>query len=115
MMKVLQKVQQLEVFKPIVNAINMWTSSASPATTPRTRDALLDSGATHILRRPRSDEEWDEAKEVSVQLAGDSSVYMKQTEDGTSSVRRRAGPDHRSPRQGDLHTGLPASLDQGPV
>ncbi|CAE7730560.1 GIP [Symbiodinium sp. CCMP2456] len=82
-MKVLQEVQKLEVLKPILNAINRWTTTTSPMTTPRSRDALLDSGATHILRRPRDHDEWQQARDVSVQLAGDTSVTMKQTCDGT--------------------------------
>eukprot|EP00439_Symbiodinium_sp_Y106_P067020 s115_g11.t1 len=82
-MRVLQKVQQLEILKPVVNAINKWSSSSSPTTTPRSKDALLDSGATHILRRPRDEVEWTNARDVNVQLAGDSCVTMKQTCDGT--------------------------------
>ncbi|OLP85186.1 Copia protein [Symbiodinium microadriaticum] len=82
-MRVLQEVQQLDILKPILNAISCWTSTTSPTTTPRSRDALLDSGATHILRKPKDLNEWNQAKSVSVQLAGDSSVTMKQTSDGT--------------------------------
>ncbi|CAE7698046.1 GIP [Symbiodinium necroappetens] len=82
-MRVLQEVQQLDILKPILNAISRWTSTTSPTTTPRSRDALLGSGATHILRKPKDQNEWNQAKSVSVQLAGDSSVTMKQTSDGT--------------------------------
>ena len=82
-MRVLQEVQQLDILKPILDAISRWTSTTSPTTTPRSRDALLDSGATHILRKPKDLGEWNQAKSVSVQLAGDSSVTMRQTTDGT--------------------------------
>ena len=82
-LKVLQDVCNLEGLKRILNAINRWTGTTSPTTTPRSRAALLDSGATHILRRPRDQVEWEQARSVSVQLAGDSSVTMKQTPDGT--------------------------------
>ena len=82
-MRVLQEVQQLDILKPILNAISRWTYTTSPTTTPRSRDALLDSGATHILRKPKDLDEWNQAKSVSVQLAGDSSVTMRQTTDGT--------------------------------
>ncbi|CAE7334850.1 GIP [Symbiodinium sp. CCMP2592] len=49
----------------------------------RTRSALLDSGATHVLRGPKSEEEWDHARNVHVQLAGDSYASMKQNEAGS--------------------------------
>ena len=42
-----------------------------------TAAALLDSGATHCLRSARSPQEWDEAEEVLVQLAGCSSLVMR--------------------------------------
>ncbi|CAE7859822.1 unnamed protein product, partial [Symbiodinium microadriaticum] len=55
-LKVLQDVCNLEGLKRILNAINRW---------------------------PRDQVEWEQARSVSVQLAGDSSVTMKQTPDGT--------------------------------
>ncbi|CAE7750140.1 GIP [Symbiodinium sp. CCMP2592] len=39
--------------------------------------ALVDSGATHALRRARSEEEWREADPVTVNLAGGQSIFLK--------------------------------------
>ncbi|OLP92560.1 Retrovirus-related Pol polyprotein from transposon TNT 1-94 [Symbiodinium microadriaticum] len=45
--------------------------------------ALVDSGATHSLRTARSEEEWLDATEVAVQLAGNHKLMMRITEAGT--------------------------------
>ena len=45
--------------------------------------ALLDSGATHPMRQASSEEEWIEADEVQVSLAGDQTTVMRLTRAGT--------------------------------
>ncbi|CAE7238296.1 unnamed protein product [Symbiodinium sp. CCMP2592] len=45
--------------------------------------ALVDSGATHALRRARSEEEWREADPVTVNLAGGQSIFLKMNKAGT--------------------------------
>ena len=45
--------------------------------------ALVDSGATHPLRKAASSEEWENARAVTVTLAGNRSVEMKLTTSGT--------------------------------
>ncbi|CAE7254018.1 unnamed protein product [Symbiodinium sp. CCMP2592] len=45
--------------------------------------ALVDSGATHALRRATSQEEWDEADPVTVNLAGGESVGLRMNVAGT--------------------------------
>ncbi|OLP78821.1 hypothetical protein AK812_SmicGene40962 [Symbiodinium microadriaticum] len=45
--------------------------------------ALLDSGATHSLRNATSEEEWGQAEDVAVQLAGRHQLMMKITATGT--------------------------------
>ena len=45
--------------------------------------ALVDSGATHPLRKAASSEEWENARAVTVNLAGNRSVEMKLTASGT--------------------------------
>ena len=45
--------------------------------------ALVDSGATHSLRAATSVEEWEEAEEVAVQLAGSHQLVMRITTGGT--------------------------------
>ena len=45
--------------------------------------ALVDSGATHPLRKAASSEEWENARAVTVNLAGNRSVEMKLTTSGT--------------------------------
>ena len=49
----------------------------------RTTTALVDSGATHSLRSARSPQEWLEAEEVSVQLAGSHQLVMHLSGCGT--------------------------------
>ncbi|CAE7413169.1 unnamed protein product [Symbiodinium sp. CCMP2592] len=48
-----------------------------------TTTALVDSGATHSLRTAKSPEEWMEAEEVSVQLAGSHQLTMRLSRTGT--------------------------------
>ncbi|OLP87747.1 Retrovirus-related Pol polyprotein from transposon TNT 1-94 [Symbiodinium microadriaticum] len=45
--------------------------------------ALVDSGATHSLRTAHTEQEWQEAADVVVQLAGNYKLMMKITEAGT--------------------------------
>ena len=45
--------------------------------------ALLDSGATHFLRPASTRQEWEEAEEVRVQLAGTHTLLMRMTSTGT--------------------------------
>ena len=45
--------------------------------------ALVDSGATHALRRARTEEEWDRASPVTVNLAGGESVCLRMNQAGT--------------------------------
>ena len=47
------------------------------------RSALLDSGASHPFRVPRSNQEHHEAKRVAVQLADGRTVRLRQTQGGT--------------------------------
>ncbi|CAE7831413.1 RE1 [Symbiodinium sp. CCMP2592] len=48
-----------------------------------TTTALVDSGATHSLRTAKSPEEWMEAEEVAVQLAGSHQLTMRLSRTGT--------------------------------
>ncbi|CAE7732746.1 RE2, partial [Symbiodinium sp. CCMP2456] len=50
--------------------------------------ALVDSGATHALRRARSDLEWQESSPVTVNLAGGESVALRMNHAGTILVPR---------------------------
>ena len=52
--------------------------------------ALLDSGATHSLRSATSEEEWNEAEPVGVQLAGSHQMIMRITKSGTLLMPWRA-------------------------
>ena len=45
--------------------------------------ALVDSGATHPLRRASSSDEWRRSRAVAVNLAGNRAVEMKMTDSGT--------------------------------
>ena len=45
--------------------------------------ALVDSGATHPLRKATSSDEWNQARSVQVSLAGNRMVEMHMTESGT--------------------------------
>ena len=81
-LRVLSEVQHLPMVKSLMDKIREWVSSAPPSTASR-RLALLDSGATHVLRAPKTSAEWELAREVQVQLAGDSVKAMKQNEAGS--------------------------------
>ena len=48
-----------------------------------TTTALLDSGATHSLRTAVSEQEWMDAEQVAVQLAGSHKLVMRITKSGT--------------------------------
>ncbi|CAE7258992.1 unnamed protein product [Symbiodinium sp. CCMP2456] len=54
--------------------------------------ALVDSGATHPLRRATPGE-WEAAPEVDVVVAGDSTAKMRQSRAGTLLTRPSAAPD----------------------
>ncbi|CAE7237540.1 unnamed protein product [Symbiodinium sp. CCMP2592] len=54
--------------------------------------ALLDSGATHSLRSAKDDNEWDQAAEVQVQLAGNNSLLMRMNTSGTLLMPPRGLP-----------------------
>ena len=45
--------------------------------------ALVDSEATHPLRKASSSEEWNRAREAYVNLAGNQEIRMKSTDSGT--------------------------------
>ncbi|OLP75136.1 Retrovirus-related Pol polyprotein from transposon TNT 1-94 [Symbiodinium microadriaticum] len=55
---------------------------------PRSSFALVDSGATHALRRAFTEEEWAAANPVIVNLAGGESVSLRMNEAGTILVPR---------------------------
>ena len=81
-LKVLQDVKNLPLFRSVVDTVTLWAGQPVPPS-PRARSALLDSGATHVLRGPRDDLEWEHSKDVTVQLAGDAYVPTRQTSAGT--------------------------------
>ncbi|CAE7622475.1 unnamed protein product [Symbiodinium sp. CCMP2592] len=58
-------------------------SNIHVCTTGRGSAALLDSGATHCLRSAHSDQEWLEAEEIMVELAGGSSLVMRMGASGS--------------------------------
>ena len=78
-LKVLSQVQEMPLFKSIMDKVQGWRCVASEGA----RRALLDSGATHVLRAPHTEQEWEEAKDVNVQLAGDSVASMRQSQTGS--------------------------------
>ncbi|OLP83993.1 Retrovirus-related Pol polyprotein from transposon TNT 1-94 [Symbiodinium microadriaticum] len=79
--QVLHEVKCMEAFQPLVSAVEKWSSMWSTA--PVKRAALMDSGATHPLRRPHDEKEWLEAVNVNVALAGEARTTMKQNSAGT--------------------------------
>ncbi|CAE7942340.1 TY5A, partial [Symbiodinium sp. KB8] len=81
-LSVLEDIKQSPLFGPVVASLGAWCKpdALSPS---GNKKALLDSGATHPLRHPHDDGEWNKAKDVRVQLAGDSTMCMKQTSAGT--------------------------------
>ena len=60
--------------------------------------ALADSGATHALRPPKSNQEWVEAASVPVQLAGSQETILKISSGGSllhpSPIDEGAGNSH---------------------
>ena len=81
-LQVLAEVQHMPMFKALIDCVRDCVSPV-PERASSSRSALLDSGATHVLRTPRTSEEWSTARPVKVQLAGDSMAAMKQTEAGS--------------------------------
>ncbi|CAE7202038.1 hypothetical protein AK812_SmicGene402 [Symbiodinium microadriaticum] len=57
-----------------------------------TTSALLDSGATHSLRSARDMDEWDQASEVVVQLAGNDVLTMRMSDTGSLLMPPRSTP-----------------------
>ncbi|CAE7496106.1 unnamed protein product [Symbiodinium sp. CCMP2592] len=80
--KILQDVKNMPLFRSVIDAVNRWAHQPEPPS-PRARSALLDSGATHVLRGPQDEREWRQATDVKVQLAGDAYASMRQTSSGT--------------------------------
>ncbi|CAE7563194.1 GIP [Symbiodinium sp. CCMP2592] len=81
-MKVIEEVRHMKMFQPLVAALECWKDHGFYGL-PKPRGALLDSGSTHVLRQPKDQQEWDRAKQVNVQLAGDAVAAMKQTVSGS--------------------------------
>ena len=70
--------------------------------------ALLDSGATHSLRNAISDEEWAQAEDVAVQLAGRHQLMMKITATGTLLMPpKKEGVDDDTPQAPQAQTIVP--------
>ena len=82
MMKVLREVADSPYLRPLMAAV-MGTKVGGGNESPRSKMALMDSGATHALRPPRDDNEWHRSENVNVLLAGDSATMMKQNSSGT--------------------------------
>ncbi|OLP80086.1 hypothetical protein AK812_SmicGene39547 [Symbiodinium microadriaticum] len=81
-LRALKELQGVPLFKSVMEKVKRWTSGdGDPGR--KGRPALLDSGATHVLRAPKDEEEWNEAKNVNVILAGDSVAAMKQNDAGS--------------------------------
>ena len=80
-MSVLQEVKGMQALQPLVCAVERWSSMWG--TKLNKRNALMDSGATHALRRPRDEKEWLDAVNVNVALAGEAKTTMRQTSNGT--------------------------------
>ncbi|CAE7573534.1 unnamed protein product [Symbiodinium sp. KB8] len=80
-MNVLQEVKGMQALQPLVCAVERWSSMWG--TKLYKRNALMDSGATHALRRPRDEKEWLDAVNVNVALAGEAKTTMRQTSNGT--------------------------------
>ena len=64
-----------------LNATSMSSSSAAPL--EEDVEALLDSGASHPFRPPRSEEELQQARRVNVSLATGDGALLPQTSEGT--------------------------------
>ena len=61
-------------------SINQCSSREASSQKP---DVLADSGATNVLRGPRSNEEWDTAEPVQVKLATNAETILRQTPVGS--------------------------------
>ena len=81
-LQVMGEISHLPVFAPLVAALECWRDNGFYGLR-EPKGALLDSGATHVLRQPRDRGEWDQARRVNVQLAGDAVAAMKQTLSGS--------------------------------
>ena len=81
-LRALKELQGVPLFKSVMEKVKRWTSGDG-GSRGQGRPALLDSGATHVLRAPKDEEEWNEAKDVNVLLAGDSVAAMKQNDAGS--------------------------------
>ena len=107
--------------KQILSALN-----GNPALRPlrvleaemkKVQTLLLDSGATHLLRQAKSQEEMDKANPVIVTLAGDEGKVLKQLDSGTIVT----DPDGETPQPiiplGQLTEvlGCKASWERGPL
>ena len=80
-LSVLKEVKKIDGLASLASTVDKWVKKWGG--TDDSRPALLDSGATHPLRRPRDHLEWENAMNVSVALAGDTTTTMKQTLSGT--------------------------------
>ncbi|CAE7895840.1 unnamed protein product, partial [Symbiodinium necroappetens] len=80
-LSVFQEINKVKAFAPLVEAVDRWSQKWAAPTSPKT--ALMDSGATHPLRQPRDEQEWLDALNVKVALAGDAKTTMRQTAAGT--------------------------------
>ena len=70
-----------EKTKPSVRVLHLRDLRVCAAKASTT--ALVDSGATHSLRTASTQEEWDQAEEVAVQLAGSHQLTMRMSATGT--------------------------------
>ncbi|CAE7218690.1 unnamed protein product [Symbiodinium sp. CCMP2456] len=66
---------------PSINVISL--RAHQPMSGTQQTFALIGSGATHALRRAKSQEEWSQAAPVIVNLAGGESVYLRMNAAGT--------------------------------
>ena len=70
-------------FQSVVSMYEARLQSSSVALGQGESEALLDSGATHPLRCPSSQQEWDQAQGVTVSLATGEETTLKQNPGGT--------------------------------
>ncbi|OLP83551.1 Retrovirus-related Pol polyprotein from transposon TNT 1-94 [Symbiodinium microadriaticum] len=82
-LRALQEIHEMPMFKAVLERVKKWVSGGYKPLGHGARQALLDSGATHVLRAPWNEEEWNGARQVNVQLAGDHVAPMKQNEAGS--------------------------------
>ena len=79
---------------PSINVISL--KGYSPMIGNPQTYALVDSGATHALRRAKSQEEWEESNPVVVNLAGGGSVALRINSAGTILVPMSASTNSTS-------------------